>query len=317
MPMVCYSCNSYYSGDPYTAGSLPRNSTNHSAGWWCGGCEYKIRCGFAGCSEEVIKGANFQQRLDQHLSIHKIRLQELEAEAQRVKSIRERDAFERRRLTEEYHTRSQESDVNMEEMKKQLTAMSIRNLSDIDTNDTLRLDTIFRLGSNILPLSLSGTAIGFIGNTSVGKSSVINSCFGQEVCETGIGQVTLEPHSYALPNSSLVFWDLPGQNDDVSYLSIKYISFLKAMSFVGVVVTSTVSEISTVLKLLESLRIPYHIIVNKIDQAKSPQQLDRFKGQLTSEVARLGVCCKGLFFVSAENIRMGDWVKLMDAITAR
>ena len=56
--------------------------------------------------------------------------------------------------------------------------------------------------------------------------------------------------------------------------------------------------------------------MNKIDLARNTQALDRFRDQINREVAELGDCYRGVFFVSAENPRIGDWVQMMDTITS-
>lgn len=214
-----------------------------------------------------------------------------------------------------YEERAEAADQALFQAQNDLKALEINSLDELEAKDRERLDRIIALARVLEPLPLRGVNIGLLGNTSVGKSSIINSSVGREICETGMGQVTMEPRPYNMPNSELVFWDLPGKNDDISYLRAPYISCMKSMAFIGVVITATVSEVSSLIKMLQTLGIPYHIIVNKIDQARNAEQLARFRAQVDREVAGLGNCFRGVFYVSAEDVRLGDWARLMDRIT--
>ena len=247
------------------------------------------------------------------VAIHNQRETEREVIAQRAQIKRERyhhsQATDTQRRLAEFRERQRDAAI------EHLSNFQIDDLTNLDQLDSERFDRILELCRQCLPLRLPGVNIGLLGNTSVGKSSIINASVGREICETGMGQVTMEPRPYNMPNSELVFWDLPGKNDDISYLRAPYISCMKSMAFIGVVITATVSEVSSLIKMLQTLGIPYHIIVNKIDQARNAEQLARFRAQVDREVAGLGNCFRGVFYVSAEDVRLGDWTRLMDRIT--
>jgi GTP-binding protein EngB required for normal cell division len=242
--------------------------------------------------------------------------EELQAQLQRIQNEYQQEGIRWRNELEEFKERARAKEDELLRMQDELQQHEINSLDELEAKDRTRFERIIALARSLEPAPIRGCYIGFIGNTSVGKSSLINSCIGEEVCETGLGQVTLEPKPYNSPPSALLFWDLPGKNDDISYLRAPYISTMKSMAFIGVVITATVSEITSVLRLLQALQVSYHIIVNKVDQARNHQQLERFKAQINREVAGLGDCCRGTFFISAEHPGTHDWLKLMDAITA-
>ncbi len=64
--------------------------------------------------------------------------------------------------------------------------------------------------------------------TSSGKSSMINKLLAKDVAATGIGETTKEVTKYRGFNYNL--YDIPGQNDDVSYFSMNYVAFWKGLT---------------------------------------------------------------------------------------
>jgi GTP-binding protein EngB required for normal cell division len=68
-----------------------------------------------------------------------------------------------------------------------------------------------------------------------------------------------------------VFGIIPGKNDEVSYMSMQYISFFKGLTRHFILVTHTLKEDSSMMKLLDSIALDYDIVVNKMGHVKFPQ----------------------------------------------
>ena len=128
----------------------------------------------------------------------------------------------------------------------------------------------------------------------------------------------MAPASYTIDEArGLTAWDLPGQNDDCTYLTTELISLINGLSFIGIMVEHTISEMSSIISLLQDLGLPYYIIVNKIDRlSATSDELGNFKSRISADASHLGDCFKGIFFVSSKELMVGDdWVLLMDKIT--
>ncbi|CAF4203316.1 unnamed protein product [Rotaria sp. Silwood2] len=161
---------------------------------------------------------------------------------------------------------------------------------------------------------MEGINIGLFGLTSTGKSTMLNALLGQKVADTGVGETTTKIKPYN--GTKFVLWDVPGRNDEVSYLSMEYISFFKGLSRRLILIQSTVKENSSMMKLLDEIGLHYDIVFNKFDKVE-PEEQEAVKNQIQSEIKKIGL--KGvdkLYFVSAKNPKMfDDWLAMVNALT--
>jgi len=141
--------------------------------------------------------------------------------------------------------------------------LKFNSLEKILNLDKENLKKTIDLSKEVQPISLSGKNVGFFGVTGAGKSSLINSCIGQKLCEEGENETTTIIKS--VKSKYMTFWDIPGQTDEIKYTHKDYISLAKSLSFIGVVVTNTPNQIINFITLLESLNLKYYIIKNKFD----------------------------------------------------
>ncbi|CAF4225404.1 unnamed protein product [Rotaria sordida] len=75
---------------------------------------------------------------------------------------------------------------------------------------------------------MKGNNIAFFGLTSTGESTMLDSLLGEKKAATDVGETTLEVISYFGRN--FVLRDIPSRNDEVSYMSMQYISFFKGLT---------------------------------------------------------------------------------------
>ena len=163
------------------------------------------------------------------------------------------------------------------------------------------------------PMPMEGHNVGLFGITSTGKSTLINALLGEQRAETGMGETTTSITPYEA--QGYVLWDFPGRNDEVSYFSMQYISFLKGLSTRLVVIQATVKENSSLMKLLDANGLKYSIVVNKFDQIDDDER-EGFQKQIRSEVEKIGLTgVEQIYFVSArEPDQFPDWRKLVNQV---
>ncbi|CAF4163901.1 unnamed protein product [Adineta steineri] len=182
--------------------------------------------------------------------------------------------------------------------------------------DELRKNTIIKLAQQAKPLGLEGNHVALFGTTSCGKSTMLNVLYGKKVAETGFGETTREIKSYQA--NDFVLWDIPGKNDEVSYMSMQYISFFKGLTRRIILVTNTLKESSSMMKLLDAIGLDYDIVVNKMDQCKKEEEA-KFREAIETEKQTLGLQgVRSIFYISAENpTQFPDWLKMVDYLTGR
>jgi small GTP-binding protein len=163
-------------------------------------------------------------------------------------------------------------------------------------------------------MPLEGSNVGLFGLTSTGKSTMLNALLGQKVADTGVGETTTKITPYK--GTRFTLWDVPGRNDEVSYLSMKYISFFKGLSRRLILIQATVRENSSMIKLLDEVGLRYDIVFNKFDKVEEDEQ-NEIKKQIRSEVEKLGLRgVNKIYFVSAKNPQMfDDWLLMVDNLT--
>lgn len=200
----------------------------------------------------------------------------------------------------------QRFDKFMEELKKN-EIESYEALAE----QSMKLNAVLiELARATEPAVLPGNNFALFGLTSTGKSTIINRMLGQDVAETGHGEVTKQTRLY--PGSNFFVWDNPGRNDEVSYMTMGYISMLKGLTRRVIVVQSTLKENSSLMKLMDSIGLDYDIVVNKLDLVSESAQAP-FREQIDREKTKLGLKgVRNIFFVSATDTKkFPDWSRMV------
>jgi GTP-binding protein EngB required for normal cell division len=116
--------------------------------------------------------------------------------------------------------------------------------------------------------------------------------------------------------TNFVLWDIPGRNDEISYLSMQYIAFWKGLTKRLILITTTTKENTSMMKLLDTIGLKYDIVVNKFDNLDKNEQ-EQLRVKINQEIKDIG--SKGvnhIFFVSARHPAMfPDWKKMVDYLT--
>ncbi|CAF4495984.1 unnamed protein product, partial [Rotaria sp. Silwood2] len=227
------------------------------------------------------------------------------------------DSAEATRLREELaHYRQQHAELlaRFDSLSKTLQREKIESFDDLEKQDKEAKKVLITLAQQTKPVQMEGINIGLFGLTSTGKSTMLNALLGQKVADTGVGETTTKIKPYN--GTKFILWDVPGRNDEVSYLSMEYISFFKGLSRRLILIQSTVKENSSMMKLLDEIGLHYDIVFNKFDKVE-PEEQEAVKNQIQSEIKKIGL--KGvdkLYFVSAKNPKMfDDWLAMVNALT--
>jgi small GTP-binding protein len=171
-------------------------------------------------------------------------------------------------------------------------------------------NTITELAKIVKPIRLEGNQIALFGITSTGKSTMLNSLLGENVAETGYGETTMKMTPY--PCINFVIWDVPGRNDEVSYMTMQYISFLKGLTQRLILIKNTVKENSSIMKLMDTMQLRYAIAFNQFDMVPDTEK-SKVREQVHKQIGELGL--KGVdhvFFVSAQYpSRYDDWLEMV------
>ena len=202
----------------------------------------------------------------------------------------------------------------LKKIQADLAKENIHSLDDLPKAEDARYRKIMELCAQVgkAPIDQTGHNVSFLGDTSVGKSTLINKLMGENVCAVGHGEVTVAMKPYRKAHTNYVYWDMPGKNDKISYLSATYIGTIKGMSFIGIMVRSTTNEMSKMIELMAYLNIKFNVIVNHIDSVEE-DEVEAFKAQIRKEMDGNSFC-QNIFFISAKK-QSGDWLNLVDAIT--
>jgi len=177
----------------------------------------------------------------------------------------------------------------------QLKEQKIDSFDNLESHNRKLADALVDLAKRTPAAPLEGHNVGFFGHTSSGKSTLLNALLGQQVAAVGHGETTLEMKPYQGVGQRL--WDFPGRNDEVNYLTLPYITCMKGLSKVVVLVESALSNMSSIMRLLSRLDVPFSIVVNKLDLCPEAER-ESFKRDITAERDRLYPASK-LFFISA------------------
>jgi small GTP-binding protein len=175
-------------------------------------------------------------------------------------------------------------------------------------------DTLIELAKKTDAVKLPDNSYAFFGLTSTGKSTILNGILGNNVAATGYGETTTEIRPY--PGANFFIWDIPGKNDEVSYMTMASISFWKGLNKRLIVIQSTVKENSSMMKLMDAIGLNYDIVVNKLDIINQEQQ-QKFYQQIQNEIAALGLKrVQRVFFISAHYPnKFPDWNQMVSYLT--
>jgi GTP-binding protein EngB required for normal cell division len=226
-------------------------------------------------------------------------------------------ADQNERLNKQIEHYQQQHEVQLKEMNKLLEELKKKKLNtfeDIENQDKQAKEALIRLAKQAKPFGMEGNNVALFGITSTGKSTMLNALFGEKVAKTGIGETTIKMASYK--TKDFILWDIPGKNDEVSYMSMQYISFFKGLIRRLILVTHTLKENSSMMKLLDAIGLDYDIVVNKMDLYEEEDRLE-FCAKIQKEKETIGLKGVGrIFFVSAKfPQQFPDWLHMVDYLT--
>ncbi|CAF1361301.1 unnamed protein product [Rotaria magnacalcarata] len=203
----------------------------------------------------------------------------------------------------------------MTALLSELKKKELNSFEQIENQDKEAKEALIRLARQAAPFGMEGINVAIFGKTSSGKTTMLNALYGKEVAVTGIGEITTRLASYKAEH--FVLWDVPSNNDEVSYMSLQYMSFFKGLTRRIILVEYTLKEKSSMMKLLDAIGLDYDVVVNKMDQFEK-DKIPSFSDQIKSEVMKLGLRgVNRIFFVSAKYPnRFPDWLQMTDYLTS-
>ncbi len=214
---------------------------------------------------------------------------------------------------DQYRQENSELLERYEKLVAEIKRKKIDSFESLAQYDKESMKMFIELARLTPAMPFKGNNIALFGSTSTGKSTLLNAILGQNVAETGIGETTKEMKAY--PATGYTLWDVPGRNDEVSYFSMEYISFFKGLSRRFILIQATVKENSSMMKLLDELKLEYDIVFNKFDKVDAEEQ-SLVKEQIHKEIQSLGLQMVGnVYFVSAKNPKMfPDWINMIQRL---
>jgi len=257
------------------------------------------------------------KRLVEMAQNSKISREELESERKKFNDLKKMADEQKKEFDDKMviFMKSIESQTKIiSELKDDADKAGVRTFDDLEKTDKKRFERIIELSKSIDIMPLTGHNVAFIGHTGNGKSSLINACFGKDICKTGWQQTTMEMKAYKDKSSDLVFWDVPGQTDKICYLTATYLAFIKSINLRAVMIVRTIDEITRTTSFMDKVGLRYIIIVNKVDLAPA-DELDSFKKQIRQEVKENCKNFDDIFFVSAKIPGAYDYDSLIDRLT--
>ena len=222
---------------------------------------------------------------------------------------------------EEYRTKNAELLDKFTALQEEMRAEKLDSFDKLQAHDKKKADALIQLAAATQPLTMQGdNNIGFFGQTSTGKSSLINTMMRKPVAKTGEAETTLEPAGY--PSSlggGFTLWDMPGKNDDLSYFSLEYIGFWKALSRRVILLQADVKEMTSVIRLMDALSLSYLVVVNRRQpKDDSEEKKTAFVQQLTQELNAVHPLREGerIYCIHAEepDRYRDDWLALMNEL---
>ncbi|CAF3977501.1 unnamed protein product [Rotaria magnacalcarata] len=129
---------------------------------------------------------------------------------------------------QEYQRQHQEQLKEMTALLSELKKKELNSFEQIENQDKEAKEALIRLARQAAPFGMEGINVAIFGKTSSGKTTMLNALYGKEVAVTGIGEITTRLASYKAEH--FVLWDVPSNNDEVSYMSLQYMSFFKGLT---------------------------------------------------------------------------------------
>jgi GTP-binding protein EngB required for normal cell division len=191
---------------------------------------------------------------------------------------------------------------------------TIETFEDLQRLIQQRAEAFVRLATKAPFIPTQYVNIGFIGKTSSGKSTLINSLFGEDLAKVGAGATTTEIEAYEGLGYKL--YDTPGLDDDLTYLDEEHTHFWKLMTARVIVVTNTMKEMTRVLRFLDGIHLRYDIVVNKFDMVEPAERkiLEATIRQQIIDIKLQGV--NKVWFLSAGHPRQfADWNRMIEYFT--
>ena len=224
------------------------------------------------------------------------------------------ETMELRRELTEFHEQHAELLTRFDALTTQLKQKNIETFEELAIHDQQAKKILVQLAQETKSVKMEGINIALFGLTSTGKSTMINALLGKRVAETGAGETTTKITPYN--GIGFTLWDIPGRNDELSYLSMEYIAFFKGLTQRLILIQATVKENLSLMKFLDEIGLHYDIVFNKFDICEEEEQA-ALKQQIQSEVKYIGL--KGvnkIYFLSAKWPKMFvDWLIMVDDIT--
>jgi len=158
----------------------------------------------------------------------------------------------------------------------------------------------------------------FIGNTSTGKSTLLNSLlkdlgYQGELAKTGRGETTMSYTNYPL-SSSLTLWDFPGKNDEMSYFNTDYLAILKAVNTCYVLYEKTIKENIELLQFLQQTGCTYKMVLNKIDEWENDELID--EKNIAKNICQEKRFSSELMYMSGQN-KTGYYPQILNLLISK
>ncbi|CAF1002205.1 unnamed protein product [Rotaria sp. Silwood1] len=212
-----------------------------------------------------------------------------------------------------YREENVESMDKFNELYEKIEEQQINSYEDLQRVDQNAAQTLVKLASNTKPLRLGGRAFGFFGLTSTGKSSIINKLLGYDLAKIDARETTKEIQPYEGQNYRL--FDISDRNDDISYFTMEYIAFWKGLTKILVLITTTITEMKKIFRLLDTINLRYDIIINKFDLIPIAKRQE-FKKKINQQIRELGL--RGvdhIWYISALNPNQcPDWLSMVKSL---
>ena len=157
------------------------------------------------------------------------------------------------------------------------------------------------------------THIGFIGQISAGKTSLINALFNKKL-PVALGHCTDKCEVVHRENHNVI-WDVCGQNDDFKFYNPESLSFVKDLDICVILFDNDIAMISNFLKVVHKINPTKMILVRtKVDQytyghARTVAEEKALDKQKVKDLLNVPI---EVYYVSSHNIANGtgekyDW----------
>ncbi len=156
--------------------------------------------------------------------------------------------------------------------------------------------------------------IGFIGNISAGKTSLLNELYGLN--EAVALDHTTEGCKIVHVANNTHYWDVAGSNDDYKFYNAESLAFVKSLDLVVIVFDNDIAMITNFIKVVNAINPNIIVVRTKCDNAsvKNTKSLAQVKA---ADIAKLEALIGDprVYHVSAHNVHHGceetyDWFTL-------